>query len=117
MIRKTAQLRERDVAGLVAADAVALGCCFLDAYVENLVDGKARLVERATAEGMVRDLLRDLRMRARPTRNRVANRGRAHGRGAKTGSGECAGVLYARAADWQQYAAAYRAALQARSAR
>jgi uncharacterized protein (DUF2252 family) len=39
--------------------------CFLDAYASSLVEGKARWVERATAEGMVRDLLRKLRMRAR----------------------------------------------------
>ncbi|MYM25959.1 DUF2252 domain-containing protein [Duganella sp. FT135W] len=48
------------------AEAVALCHCFLDAYVENLVEGKARWVERATADGMVRDLLRDLRLRQRP---------------------------------------------------
>jgi len=62
------------VSVLVAADtlkvrppeAIALCHCFLDAYVENLVEGKPRWVERATAEGMVRDLLRDLRLRERP---------------------------------------------------
>lgn len=47
------------------ADAVALCHCFLDAYIDALVDGKARWVERATADGMVRDLLRDLRLRER----------------------------------------------------
>jgi len=48
------------------AEAIALCHCFLDAYADNLVAGKARWVERATAEGMVRDLLRDLRLRERP---------------------------------------------------
>lgn len=48
------------------AEAVALCNHFLDAYAANLVEGKARWAERATAEGMVRDLLRDLRMRERP---------------------------------------------------
>ena len=55
-----------DTLNVRPADAIALCHCFLDAYVGNLVEGKARWVERATAEGMVRDLLRDLRMRARP---------------------------------------------------
>lgn len=48
------------------AEAVALCHCFLDAYAGNLAEGKARWVERATADGMVRDLLRDLRLRERP---------------------------------------------------
>jgi uncharacterized protein (DUF2252 family) len=48
------------------AEAIALCHCFLDAYVGNLAEGKPRWVERATAEGMVRDLLRDLRLRERP---------------------------------------------------
>ncbi|MBV8665372.1 MAG: DUF2252 family protein, partial [Burkholderiaceae bacterium] len=48
------------------AEAIALCHCFLDAYAENLGEGKARWVERLTAEGMVRDLLRDLRLRERP---------------------------------------------------
>ncbi|CAN5120904.1 DUF2252 domain-containing protein [soil metagenome] len=59
------------VSVLVAADALKLRpnqaeslCnCFLDAYVAALVEGKARWVERATATGMVRDLLRGLRER------------------------------------------------------
>jgi len=58
------------VSVLVAADALtvppaqAIALChsFLDAYVGNLAEGKARWVERATADGMVRDLLRDLRL-------------------------------------------------------
>lgn len=48
------------------AEAVALCHCFLDAYANNLAEGKSRWVERATADGMVRDLLRDLRLRERP---------------------------------------------------
>jgi uncharacterized protein (DUF2252 family) len=48
------------------AEAIALCHCFLDAYADNLAEGKARWVERATADGMVRDLLRDLRLRQRP---------------------------------------------------
>ena len=47
------------------AEAIALCHCFLDAYATNLTEGKARWVERLTAEGMVRDLLRDLRLRER----------------------------------------------------
>ena len=47
-------------------EAIALCHCFLDAYAAALVQGKARWVERATATGMVRDLLRDLRERSRP---------------------------------------------------
>ncbi|MRW91632.1 DUF2252 domain-containing protein [Duganella sp. FT80W] len=62
------------VSVLVAADTLKVGpeqaiglChCFLDAYAANLIEGKARWVERATADGMVRDLLRDLRLRERP---------------------------------------------------
>lgn len=48
------------------AEAIALSHCFLDAYAANLTEGKARWVERLTADGMVRELLRDLRMRERP---------------------------------------------------
>ncbi|WP_395398790.1 DUF2252 family protein [Pseudoduganella sp. UC29_106] len=48
------------------AEAIALCHGFLDAYVDNLTEGKPRWVERATAEGIVRDLLRDLRLRERP---------------------------------------------------
>lgn len=46
-------------------EAIALCHCFLDAYAAALADGKARWVERATATGMVRDLLRGLRERSR----------------------------------------------------
>lgn len=59
-------LAAADTLKVQAADAVALCHCFLDAYVANLTDGKPRWVERATADGMVRDLLRDLRSRERP---------------------------------------------------
>ena len=45
--------------------ALALCTVFLQAYTAALVDGKARWVERATARGMVRDLLRGLRKRRR----------------------------------------------------
>lgn len=62
------------VSVLVAADALkvrsteatALCHCFLDTYIAALIEGKARWVERATATGMVKDLLRGLRDRARP---------------------------------------------------
>jgi uncharacterized protein (DUF2252 family) len=49
-----------------SAEAIALCHCFLEAYVAALIEGKARWVERATATGMVRDLLRGLRDRTRP---------------------------------------------------
>jgi len=47
------------------ADALGLCHCFLDAYAAALTDGKARWVERATADGMVKTLLRALRTRTR----------------------------------------------------
>ena len=46
-------------------EAIALCHCFLDAYAANLVGGSARWIERTTSEGMVRDLLRELRKRPR----------------------------------------------------
>ena len=46
-------------------EARRLGKAFLDAYVAALVVGKARWVERATATGMVGDLLRALKARKR----------------------------------------------------
>jgi len=46
-------------------EAIALCHSFLDAYVANLVGGSARWVERTTSEGMVRDLLRELKKRPR----------------------------------------------------
>lgn len=48
------------------AEAVALCVAFLDAYRAALADGKARWVERETADGLVRDLLDSLRGRLRP---------------------------------------------------
>ena len=47
---------------------VALALChtFLDGYVAALANGKARWVERETAEGMVKHLLDSLRSRLRP---------------------------------------------------
>src|SRR5207253_9938086 len=50
---------------LARTQARPLGKAFLDAYVAALVVGKARWVERATATGMVRDLLRALKARRR----------------------------------------------------
>ncbi|HEX8986683.1 MAG TPA: DUF2252 domain-containing protein [Rhodocyclaceae bacterium] len=52
--------------GLDGADAHSLCTSFLDAYAAALADGKARWVERETAEGLVRDLLDSLRGRLRP---------------------------------------------------
>src|SRR5215831_9679561 len=47
-------------------EAVAdLGIHYLDAYAAALADGKARWVERATARGMVRDLLHRVKRRSR----------------------------------------------------
>jgi uncharacterized protein (DUF2252 family) len=46
-------------------DTRALGATFLDAYGAALHDGKARWVERSTAEGMVRRLLRRIKQRTR----------------------------------------------------
>ena len=45
--------------------ALALCTVFLQAYAIALADGKARWVERATARGMVKDLLQGLRKRRR----------------------------------------------------
>ena len=52
---------------LQVASRLALALCtiFLQAYTTALADGKARWVERATASGMVKDLLRKLRKRRR----------------------------------------------------
>jgi uncharacterized protein (DUF2252 family) len=46
-------------------EAIALCHSFLDAYAANLTAGSARWVERTTSEGMVRDLLRELKTRPR----------------------------------------------------
>ena len=53
--------------GLSASRATELCHAYLDAYAEALVDGKARHVERPTAEGLVRDLLASLKRPAMPT--------------------------------------------------
>jgi len=45
--------------------SVALCHCFLDTYASTLANGTARWIERITAKGMVRDLLRELRTRPR----------------------------------------------------
>lgn len=50
---------------LLPGDAIALSHTFLDAYAAALISGTARWVERATATGMVRDLLQGLRKRPR----------------------------------------------------
>ncbi|WP_242404513.1 DUF2252 domain-containing protein [Janthinobacterium agaricidamnosum] len=55
-----------DTLNVSASEAIGLCHCFLDAYVAALTEGKARWIERATASGMVRDLLRELRSRSRP---------------------------------------------------
>ncbi|HEX8961720.1 MAG TPA: DUF2252 family protein, partial [Rhodocyclaceae bacterium] len=52
---------------LEPAEAVSLCVSFLDAYAAALAEGKARWVERDTAEGLVKDLLDSLRGRLRPT--------------------------------------------------
>jgi len=46
-------------------DAKKLSKQFLKAYVESLLTGKARWVERETAQGLVRDLLSQLQQRSR----------------------------------------------------
>lgn len=46
-------------------EAIALCHTFLDSYVAALADGKARWIERETAEGMVSDLLNAVRSRVR----------------------------------------------------
>lgn len=51
--------------GVPPVQALALGNRFIDTYAAALVAGKARWVERATATGMVRELLRGLRSRTR----------------------------------------------------
>lgn len=50
---------------VLPAQAIALSHTFLDAYTAALIAGNARWVERATATGMVRDLLQGLRKRPR----------------------------------------------------
>ncbi|GAO36715.1 hypothetical protein SCT_2125 [Sulfuricella sp. T08] len=52
--------------GVNHSEAIALVHCFLDCYTAALQDGKARWLERATAEGMVKSLLSGLGKRTRP---------------------------------------------------
>ena len=51
--------------GLDRADATELARCFLTAYQTALANGKALWIERATARGMVRDLLLAVKGRSR----------------------------------------------------
>jgi uncharacterized protein (DUF2252 family) len=53
------------VIGVSAIDAAHLAATFLEAYVDALRDGKARWVERATATGMVKELLASAKGRTR----------------------------------------------------
>ncbi|MEI6544623.1 MAG: DUF2252 domain-containing protein [Methylococcales bacterium] len=46
-------------------EAIALCHCFLDSYIAALQDGKARWIERNTANGMIKNLLSDLKKRER----------------------------------------------------
>lgn len=50
---------------LEKSQAESLSQIFLDAYTAELRQGKVRWLERATAEGMIRDLLRSLKHRSR----------------------------------------------------
>jgi len=52
--------------GVNRPEALALCHCFLDGYTAALQDGKARWLERSTAEGMVKSLLSGLGQRTRP---------------------------------------------------
>ncbi len=51
--------------GLAPAQAATLCRVFLDRYTHWIADGKPRWLERSTADGMVRDLLRALKQRER----------------------------------------------------
>lgn len=52
--------------GVNHSEAIDLSRCFLDSYKAALQDGKAYWLERATAKGMVKNLLSSLRKRTRP---------------------------------------------------
>ncbi|MGZ4959481.1 MAG: DUF2252 domain-containing protein [Methylomonas sp.] len=52
--------------GIEYSQALALCEGFLDTYSRELVSGKARWIERSTASGMIRDLLKNLKKRSRP---------------------------------------------------
>lgn len=51
--------------GIGSRDMVALAHLYLRSYTAALKDGQARWVERATAKGMVKDLLSELKQRTR----------------------------------------------------
>jgi uncharacterized protein (DUF2252 family) len=51
--------------GVDETAALHLGNHYLDAYTQNLVQGKARSVEKETAKGLVKDLLESLKKRER----------------------------------------------------
>ena len=51
--------------GLSATHVTELSTLYLDAYVTALADGKARWVERGSAKGMIRDLLREAKLQSR----------------------------------------------------
>ena len=50
---------------LLPSQATELSKTFVSSYAGALVDGKARWIERATAQGMVKDLLRTVKQRTR----------------------------------------------------
>jgi len=66
--------------GLTPKDAARLGAVAADSFRAAMREGKARWTERATATGLVRDLLANLKQRSRPAflavRTRVENRRR-----------------------------------------
>ncbi|WP_353930144.1 DUF2252 family protein [Okeanomitos corallinicola TIOX110] len=51
--------------GINDAESLHLSNIYLKTYTKNLADGKARTVERKTAKGLVRDLLKSLKKRNR----------------------------------------------------
>ncbi len=51
--------------GVEHSQALELCEGFLESYCRELVEGKARWIERATASGMIRDLLKNLKKRSR----------------------------------------------------
>jgi len=61
----TSILVAADSLRLAAQDAQGLCALFLDRYASTLVEGKAKWVERNTAEGMIKDLLDPLKLRSR----------------------------------------------------
>ena len=61
----TSVLVGAEILGVNRPEALALCHCFLDSYGEALRDGKARWLERSTAEGMVKGLLSGLMQRTR----------------------------------------------------